>query len=224
MNSPKSIIEKLNLTKYPSRLVMNKPDDIGDLDSIDFDDEIKHEKYDVIFSFIFNMIEFKQRIEFIIDKSLLNNKGYIYFAYPKKDNPQYKEYIHRDSFFEELTVDEDGYYDGTDIKFSKMVSMNDVFTVIGLKLEKKKATKSSSPKSQTVDDYIQYIEDLKEFLKGREDVLEKYNQLTFGYQKDWARYVYSAKRKETQDKRLEEMVMILSEGYKSKDLYKRGVK
>jgi hypothetical protein len=44
--------------------------------------------------------------------------------------------------------------------------------------------------------------------------LGAYSQLTFGYQKDWARYVYSAKRKETQDKRLLEMETVLGAGYK----------
>lgn len=74
--------------------------------------------------------------------------------------------------------------------------------------------------SQSVDDYIGIIDDIRRYLN--EEVLKFYNQLTLGYQKDWARYVYSAKRKETQEKRLKVVVMILSKGYKSKDMYRRG--
>ncbi|MEH7355043.1 YdeI/OmpD-associated family protein, partial [Neobacillus drentensis] len=61
----------------------------------------------------------------------------------------------------------------------------------------------------------------KNYLNKNEELLKTYNELTFGYQKDWARYVYSAKRKETQEKRLLEMETILGEGYKSMDLYRR---
>ncbi|MGG3640071.1 YdeI/OmpD-associated family protein [Bacillus gobiensis] len=52
--------------------------------------------------------------------------------------------------------------------------------------------------------------------------MKRYNELTFGYQKDWARYVYSTKRKEAQEKRLLEMETIVGEGYKSIDLYRRN--
>lgn len=77
---------------------------------------------------------------------------------------------------------------------------------------------------QCVDDYIEYVEHIKEYLSRNEDSLEAYNKLTFGYQKDWARYVYSAKKIETQEKRLLEMETILGEGYKSMDLYRRKKK
>lgn len=69
-----------------------------------------------------------------------------------------------------------------------------------------------------------HIDDIRSFLKNNEEVLAKYDALTYGYQKDWARYVYSAKREETQEKRLLEMVTILGEGYKSMDLYRREKK
>lgn len=54
--------------------------------------------------------------------------------------------------------------------------------------------------------------------------MQRYNELTLGYQKDWARYVYSAKKKETQEKRLSEMETILSEGFKTIDVYRRQKK
>ncbi len=51
-----------------------------------------------------------------------------------------------------------------------------------------------------------------------------YTTMPYGYQKDWARQVYSAKTEATQEKRLLEMVDILSAGYKSKDLFRQGKK
>ncbi|MNN12356.1 hypothetical protein D3C81_1253430 [compost metagenome] len=102
-----------------------------------------------------------------------------------------------------------------------MVSFDDVFTAVGLKFETKKTKKTATTKSsQRVEDYISRIPDIKQYLENDEEVLERYNQLAPGYQKDWARYVYSAKRSETQEKRLLETKDILAEGYKSIDLYR----
>jgi uncharacterized protein YdeI (YjbR/CyaY-like superfamily) len=50
-----------------------------------------------------------------------------------------------------------------------------------------------------VEEYIRYIDDIKQYLSRNEELLATYNHLTIGYQKDWARYVYSAKRQETQE-------------------------
>lgn len=178
-----------------------------------------------MFVFIFTLEDFSKHLQKIIEKDLIKEKGNLFFAYPKKNNPQYTEYIERDSIIPHIHTDEDGYVIGSNLKFSRMVSLNEVFTVFGLKSERKKAkSTTNTKKSQCVDDYIDNIEDIKQFLNNHEDVLKAYNDFTFGYQKDWARYVYSAKRKETQEKRLLEMKDIIVEGYKSIDLYRRAKK
>jgi len=225
LNSPKTIVEKLNLNKYDRKLVLNKPEDLDELNGIDYDSSPNKEKYDLIFLFVFSLEEFSQQLQSVIDNQLLEKNGYIFFAYPKKNNPKYQEYIERDSLFEAVAMDEEGYTLGSDIKFSRMVSLNDVFTVVGLKSTPKKAKKATSSKSsQCVDDYIIHVDDIKLYLNRNEELLASFNQLTFGYQKDWARYVFSAKRKETQEKRLLEMETVLGEGYKTMDLYRRKQK
>lgn len=222
MNSPKSIIEKLSLHKYSSKLILHKPDDVKDFDELDYDTSIKKDKYDLVFMFIFHLEDFSKQLKLIIEKDLMNEKGYLFFVYPKKNNPKYKEYIERDQIFPEINPDEEGYVQGSMLKFSRMVSLNDVFTIVGLKAEPKKQKKSQEEKkSQRVDDYVQHITDIEQFLAEDHAVSTFYKNLTHGYQKDWARYVYSAKRKETQEKRLQEMKAILKEGYKSIDLYRR---
>jgi hypothetical protein len=223
MNSTKSIVDKLNLKKYASKLILNLPEDIDEFKEIDFDAAIEKEKYDLIFIFVFNLEEFSNKLHQVIEKHLLSDKGYLFFAYPKKNNPQYKDYIERDQIFPYINVGEDGYVAESNLKFSRMVSLNDIFTVVGLKYENKKAV-SSSKKSQCVDDYIDHVDDIKRYLEKNGELLSAFNSLTFGYQKDWARYVYSAKREETQEKRLLEMEDILGEGYKSIDLYRRKKK
>lgn len=225
MNSEKSILQKLNFSKYPIKLILNKPADIADFDELEFHSSIEQEKYDLIMIFIYHLEEFSTYIRLIIDKQLVADKGYVYFAYPKKNNRQYLEYIDRDSFLNEMPVDEEGYIQDSNLKFAKMVSLNEVFTIVGLKSEAKKTKKTSvAQKSQCVDDYVEHIADIKRYLQKNEEIVTRYNELTYGYQKDWARYVFSAKKKETQDKRLVEMESILAEGYKSMDLFRRQKK
>lgn len=225
MAAEKTIIEKLGLQKYERIAVLNKPADIEEFEILNYDTELKYESYSCVFSFIFTLEEFEKEAETLNEKKMIENNGYAFFAYPKKGNKQYEQYIERDVFYENLAIDEDGYLNNSELKFSRMVSLNEVFTVVGLKSVKKKAAKKDSTKvSQCVDDYIVHIDDIKKHLSSNESILAIYNELTFGYQKDWARYVYSAKRQETQEKRLVEMEMILSEGYKSKDLYRQKKK
>lgn len=159
------------------------------------------------------MVHYKKRI---INEQLLMEKGYLFFVYPKKDNKRYETYIHRDEIFPAMKVDEDGYIDESDLKFSRMVSMDDLFTVVGLKREKKKAKKSSAS-SQRVADYEEHVKDIEKLLKNHPNEL-KYP----GYQRDWARYIFSAKQQKTCDKRQAQMVDILSQGYKSVDLYRQN--
>lgn len=119
----------------------------------------------------------------------------IYFCLSEKNNRKYKEYIDRDSFFEQNAVNEEGYVSGSTLKFSRMVSMDDVFTVIGLKSQAPRKSKPTNAKSsQRVDDYVDYISSIREYLNSDQELLELYDHLTAGYQKDWARYVYSAKK------------------------------
>lgn len=222
MNTPKSIVDKLNLHKYTSKLVLQSPEDVKELNDLEFDTTIEQDQYDMVFIFIYSLEELASYTRMMIDQQLIKDKGYVFFAYPKKNNSQYEQYIERDSLLTAIPIDEDGYVIGSDLKFSRMVSFNVVFTVVGLKWEPKKEKKgTSAPKSQCVDDYVEYVQDIKLYLQRNEQLLNFYAGLTLGYQKGWARYVYSAKQKETQEKRLLEMETILGEGYKSIDLYRR---
>jgi hypothetical protein len=222
MNSTKPVTEKLNFSKYPEKLILNIPEDIDDFHSVEYDASIKKDRYDLVFVFIFSLEDFSTQLKEIAEKQLVKDNGYLYFAYPKKNNPKYDEYIDRDSIYNEKHYNEEGYVHGSNLKFSRMISLNDVFTVVGMKAAPKKAKKAASTKSsQCVDDYIDNIEDIKKYLSNNDAVLAIYSGLTPGYQKDWARYVYSAKRKETQEKRLIDMETVLAEGYKSMDLYRR---
>ncbi|EJV72264.1 hypothetical protein BWGOE4_25680 [Bacillus mycoides] len=216
-----SVIDKLKLNKYTNMVVINEPNDyevFGDKPTT-FSKE-----HDAVFIFVETLDEMVEHTNFIIkNEELLLEKGYVFFAYPKKGNARYSTFIHRDEMFPALNVGEDGYVGNSEIKFARMVSMDDVFTVVGLKREKKKAKKTPAA-SQCVADYADRIQDVEALLANHPAELKFYQSLTPGYQKDWARNLFSVKQEKTRDKRLEKMIEILSQGYKTIELFRKKKK
>lgn len=216
-----SIVEKLRLQKYQDIALLQVPSDAGYFEELtEYDTKLMGPKtYDLIFAFAVDMESLQSIVREVIGGNYLNKKGYLYLAYPKKGNKVYPSFIHRDDLFPGLNTGEDGYIGESTIKFARMVALDDVFTVVGLKeVSKSKSTKSSKA-SQCVDDYIKMIPLIEQDLQDVPEVLAFYRSLSPGYQKDWARYIYSAKQEATKEKRRKEMKKILNEGYKSRDLY-----
>lgn len=163
----------------------------------------------------------KETIENVWHKGALNEGGYLYLAYPKKGNKAYAESIHRDAIFPALQVDDaTGLVPGTGLKFNRMVQLDEVFTVIGLKHEKD-ARRRTGP-SQRVDDYKNRTVEIEVLLADHPKELAFYQSLTPSYKTDWARYVFSAVQNATREKRAWEMIEILGKGYKTKELYRKA--
>jgi hypothetical protein len=213
-----TIIDKLNLNKFTNMAVINQP---SDYDVFTEQMTAFSKDHDAIFIFVKTMDEMVTHTQFILNhEKLLLEKGYLFFAYPKKGNTRYETFVHRDEIFPAMKVGEDGYVGNSDIKFARMVSMDDIFTVVGLKLEKKKIKKTAAA-SQCVADYEDKVKDVKALLADHPSELTFYKSLKPGYQKDWARYIFSAKQQQTRDKRQQQMVDILSQGYKTMDLFRQ---
>jgi len=213
-------IKKFAIEKFDKKLILNKPGDIHEFDGVVFSTDINNEKYDLILAFIFSLDEFTNLVKTVIEKDLLNPGGILYFAYPKKGNKQYKEYIGRDDFFGVVNHDDNGYVFNSPVKYNKMAALNEVFTIIGLKHEAK--IKKSTQPSQCAGDYVDRIPDLRKHFANNKELLTFFDQLTPGYQRDWSRYVFGVKNPATTEKRFADMENILKQGYKSIDLYRRG--
>ncbi len=216
-------INKLKIDKTQTLLVLNKPEYVQDFKEFSYESDFKNKSYDCIMAFIFQLKDFTDLVEKIIRQNLLNVNGYVYFAYPKKGNKIYKEYIGRDDFMPAVNMDNEGYVGNSDIKFNKMVAFDEVFTVIGLKNIPKRKVTSSKP-SQCVADYETRIPEVQQQLAGNKPALELFNNLTPGYQRGWARYVFSAQSETTIQKRFAEMADILQLGFKSIDLFRQRSK
>ncbi|WP_093856520.1 hypothetical protein [Tenuibacillus multivorans] len=97
--------------------------------------------HDAIIAFVTTLDEMVDLTKKIVGQKLLNEKGYLFLAYPKKGNKRYDTYIHRDEIFPAMKTKE-GYVFDSDVKFAMVVSMDDTYTVFSLKNEKKPAKKS----------------------------------------------------------------------------------
>ncbi len=139
----KTIVEKLNLTKYAKVAVLNMPVDKDYLSGLKgYNTELNDNTYDLIFAFVLDMESLQAMVHKVIEGNYLNEKGYLFLAYPKKGNKVYPTYIHRDELLSGLGADDQGYIGTSDIKFARMVGLDDVFTVVGLKerhLERKQS-------------------------------------------------------------------------------------
>lgn len=185
-----SIVEKLKLEKYTNMVVINQPSDYDIFTG--YPTELRRD-HDAVFIFIETLDEMVAHTQHVIKNQLLLEKGYLFFAYPKKGNKRYSSYLHRDDIFPAMSVGEDGYIGDSEIKFGRMVSMDDVFTVVSLKREKKKMKKTPAA-SQCVADYEDNITDVEALLADTPNELAFYQSLTPGYRKDWARFIFSAKQ------------------------------
>ncbi|MEK4240204.1 YdeI/OmpD-associated family protein [Paenibacillus sp. FSL H7-0714] len=218
----KTIVEKLNLQKYNQVAILSKPEGSDYLAELTDYDTSLNGAYDLIFAFVLDMASLQELVNRVIEQQHLHKNGYLFVAYPKKGNKVYPTFIHRDDLLEGLGSDENGYIGTSNIKFARMVGLDDVFTVVGLKEDAKGKGQLSNTPSQSVDDYISFIPNVEEDLKDTPELLAIYQSLTPGYRKDWARYVYSAKQEATRAKRKEEMKKILQAGYKSRELYRQA--
>lgn len=211
----KTIVEKLKLEKYQNPIVVNSIKDSLVKDLKAKTDQL--EPTELMIIFVKNIVEMKDYFEKV--KDLIKEDGLLAFAYAKKGNKLYDSYVHRDEIFPTLDVDDDGYPKGSLLKFNRMVKYDDNFTLVALK---KTAKHEVYEKDGRVADYKKFIPDL---IKQLDDNTQKlFEELTPGYQRDWARYVYSAKTETTQQKHLEEMKDILRQGFKTINLYRQGKK
>ncbi|MGO2100254.1 YdeI/OmpD-associated family protein [Vagococcus salmoninarum] len=219
----KTIIEKLNLTKYSQGVFLNQPQDSTYFDELmPLKTDLTHlkEPLDLLFTFVDSLPDLIAQIKKLTNEVVFAPQGYLFVAYPKIGNQKYPTSVHRDAIFPALGIDPDGdgYLAETDFKFSRMVSLDDTFTIVGLKYLPKKKTVKSQPASQRVSDYEALIPKLKQALQTNSVALTFFESLTPGYQRNWARYIYSAKQETTRQKRLNETIELLLQGFKSKDL------
>lgn len=220
------MLEKLKLDRFDDLAIIKAAKEVRTaFDDCPFPKEAA-DKLQLAIAYVYSLEEMKNVIMRCFSQEMLSENGQLYLLYPKNKNRLGHAPIHRDAIFPYLGVnDEDGYVRGTDYKFNRMVALDENYTLVALKfLPKTKAKSDNNRPSGRVEDYLDKLKDIEDFLKGYPAELDFYQTLTPGYKRDWARYVYSAKTEGTVNKRFSDMVEILRQGYKTKQLYREAKK
>lgn len=210
------LAKKLRLKIEQQLVILNRPNNEY-FAGFDVVENIPQNPVEVIILFVKTIDELKEETLKLIEKDVLSLGGRLLIAYPKKGNKVFESYIHRDDIFPALGVNDEGYIQTSDYKFNQMVKLDETYTIVGIKHEKRAKTPKKAA-SQCVGDYVQFIPKVEEVLVDEKEALDFFQSLTSGYQKNWARYIYSAKRVETQNKRISEMIELLKQGVKAKNL------
>lgn len=221
----KTIVEKLRLTKFKEAVILDAPTDMDYFHHLpSYDKQLANKQYDLIFKFVKTLDELVVFINQVITDNQLLADGYVFIAYPKKGNKKWDTYVHRDELMPALKTDEEGYIGQSNLKFARMVALDETYTVVGMKEATKLKIKGVKKNNPSADEYADYVPQVVAFLADKGDLATFYSNLATGYQRVWARYIYSAKQAATQEKRRLEMVDILSQGYKTKEHFRQGKK
>ena len=202
--------KKLHLATFQSIGLYNRDSHSTELDTLRTVNDLvqKGQSFDVIFVHTYQVEEMATMLNLFWQEKMITESGLAYLVYPKLNN-QYYPGIHRDEIFPKLGIDDAlGLMPGTHYKFNRMVRLNDVFTIIGIKhlsqkeVEKIQVGNNQPSVSGRVADYIQYLPDLETKLKEEAEALyQAFTKLTPGRQRNWAREIYSARTQTTRDKR-----------------------
>lgn len=217
--------KKLSLAKY-KEILLYAPAKEADhaFVALDLPTQAGEKAWDLVIAYTYTLEEMKGALRTLWQGKNLAENGVCYLLYPKIKNKLGHAHVHRDDIFPYLQVDEEGYALDTEYKFNKMLALDDTYTLIGVKYAPKAKQKKSNAPSQCVADYIDNVANVKAYLQAHPAVLALYEGLTPGYQRDWARYLYSTKNEATREKRYLEMLETLKAGYKTKQLYQSAKK
>jgi len=213
------LIEKFKLNTYKNLPILDLPDYlISELSVLGTHPLLAQQE--AILVFTTSNTDFFTRLEDLVQKDPVPDGGVILICYPKKGNPLYPTFVHRDEIFPKVKMDDDGFIYGSAYKFNRMLGFDDNFTL----LEVKKVLNHKARPAQVGSDYVKYIPAIEALLKDEPKALAFYQNLTPGYRKDWAVHVYSTENLETRSKRIAEMIKLLNEGHKNMTLYRQSLK
>lgn len=215
--------KKFNLDILPKLLVLHLPNNITLFDELHFDKVIISFEYDLIVVFVFTLQEIKKMLYDIYDKNLLSNGGYLYFIYPQKGNQEYRSHIDTKDILTYFHISKEyPYMSNTYLKYTMSYYFNETYSMIDFRYINDKITRTTI--SSTIIDYASYIPDIKKVITSDQESMNIFESLSEEDQIGWAKFIFSAKSKATQKKRILEMKDMLRQGYKSRDLYKQDYK
>jgi len=215
------LIKKLKLIDYKGLPILNCPEDLKsyftgcDLGPL-------KEKQAVVVVFTLSHDEFFKALEELVTLDPIEDKGRLLICYPKKGNPHYPSYVHRDEIFVKVRMNQEGFIYESPYMINRMLGFDENFTL--LEIKKDQHFKPNLRPSYQGSDYIHHIPEVEVLLINEPVALKFYQELAPGYRKDWAVYLFSTQNIETRQRRVQAMIRLLNQGYKNMTLYRQSQK
>ncbi|QBO36220.1 hypothetical protein EQG49_06990 [Periweissella cryptocerci] len=208
-----TVIEKLKLNKYATRVIMDVPTDMKEFEGLAYENELQ--KADLLIFFVYYLAQMVGAIQNVVSQQLLSDEGYLYFAYPKKASKKYTAKFGRDDIFPFLGINHlDGKIGETNLKFSKMVSLNNDFTMIGIRVITVKTARK-----QTVAQFVDRTDEFIALLTAVEK--DHFEAITPGRQRAYVSYAFGAKTQATIDAHTAKAKLALAQGLGSVEELKK---
>ncbi len=199
------LAKKLKLQPGEKNLLLQAPETfVQAVPEISFDASAKGKEYDYVQLFVQNQEEVNTYAPAAI--AAVREDGKLWFCYPKKTSG-IKTNIHRDTGWK--VVKEAGFVGVAS------VSIDDTWSALRFRPKSKVArtgeTRQKSGQALVVPEYLQQA------LKEHPQEEAFFNSLAFTHRKEYVEWVKEAKREETRQRRLQQMLNMLKEGKKGRN-------
>ena len=199
------VATKLKLLAEEKNLIMKAPDSFKEhIKGIPFDVTHEHDEYEYVQVFVKSIEEV---IEFAaVALKAIKEDGKIWFCYPKKTSG-IKTDINRDQGWNEVWKKG---YGGV-----AAVSIDDTWSALRFrhesKVDRKGEVKKSPAKATGGERTLEIPEAIKGLLQLHPQVKESFEQLAYTHRKEYVLWINDAKRPETLERRLQQMLERLKE-------------
>jgi len=239
------VSEKLKLSRFTKIAIIDLPTYLLEGFDVTFVNRLE-DKQDCIIAFVKSLDEFHGLVKEVLESKKLTNEGVLFVAYPHMKNNLGLEGIERDAFFPFLKLNEEtGYIDNTPLMFNTMLSLDDNYTILGLKYDPNiRKNKIVIPKNNNDNNKNHYNNNqyqnnknandnkrqdnkkspLEDLVKNDSKAYETYKTLSYKYIQNWQNYINGSNSEAQRQQRISEMKMILGLGFKSREFFMKHKK
>ena len=204
------LVKKLKLHSREKNLILQAPESFKEtIQPVPFDESPQSDSYDYVQLFVRNIEELEAKAPAAI--KALKEDGKLWFCYPKKNSPLFTD-LHRDHGWE--VVHKAGFGEVA------AVSVDDTWSALRFRHESKVDRKEGSMVKTDSKPAGEQILEMPEYVRVALQAHPKeeafFKSLAYTHRKEYVQWIIDAKRADTRQRRLQEMLKLLKDGKKGR--------
>lgn len=205
-----ALAKKLRLGSGEKNLILHAPTSFrAAISPVPFDESPEQKEYDFVQLFVKNIAELEANAPQAL--KAIKEDGKLWFCYPKKSSPLFTD-LHRDKGWE--VVHEAGYGGVA------AVSIDNTWSALRFRQENKVNRKEGSVVKARSRPAGQQILEMPEYIRIALEAHPKeeafFKSLAYTHRKEYVQWIIDAKRADTRQRRLTQMLEMLKEGKKGR--------